>query len=173
MRPTQPGPAGQGLPSVPGGLADRGPPSVPGGPAARDLPSLPEHQRLRRPLARLLNARLTASTSLHVVVVLPPFADDNLLDLIHLRKLALNDLVAGLQTAGVPGDPNFVIQTMLQNVVVVSDLAGPTGGIMLKSTTGATIIVNDTGIYIQNGKGASIVMTGPAVTINAGAMVIT
>ena len=26
---------------------------------------------------------------------------------------------------------------------------------MLKSTTGATIIVNDTGIYIQNGKGAS------------------
>ena len=78
-----------------------------------------------------------------------------------------------LALAGVPGDPNFVIQTMLQNVVVVSDLAGPTGGIMLKSTTGATIIVNDTGIYIQNGKGASIVMTGPAVTINAGAMVIT
>jgi hypothetical protein len=43
---------------------------------------------------------------------------------------------------------------------------------MLKSTTGATIIVNDTGIYIQNGKGASIVMTGPTVTINQGALVI-
>ena len=41
---------------------------------------------------------------------------------------------------------------------------------MLKSTTGATIIVNDTGIYIQNGKGASIVMAGPTVTINAGAL---
>ena len=27
---------------------------------------------------------------------------------------------------------------------------------MLKSATGATLIVNDTGIYIQNGKGASI-----------------
>ena len=26
---------------------------------------------------------------------------------------------------------------------------------MLKSATGATLIVNDTGIYIQNGKGAS------------------
>jgi len=77
-----------------------------------------------------------------------------------------------LALAGVPGDPNFVIQTMLQNVVVVSDLAGPTGGIMLKSTTGATIIVNDTGIYIQNGKGASIVMTGPTVTINNGALVV-
>ena len=58
----------------------------------------------------------------------------------------------------------------LQNTVVISDLPGPTGGIMLKSTTGATIIVNDTGIYIQNGKGASIVMTGPTVTINAGAL---
>jgi hypothetical protein len=43
---------------------------------------------------------------------------------------------------------------------------------MLKSTTGATIIVNDTGIYIQNGQGASIVMTGPAVTVNAGALVV-
>jgi len=65
-----------------------------------------------------------------------------------------------------------VIQTMLQNAIVLSDLAGPTGGIMLKSTTGATIIVNDTGIYISNGKGASIVMTGPTVTINNGALVI-
>lgn len=81
--------------------------------------------------------------------------------------------VPALALAGVPGDPNIVIQTMLQNAIVVSDLAGPTGGIMLKSTTGATVIVNDTGIYIQNGKGASIVMTGPTVTINAGALVIT
>jgi uncharacterized protein involved in type VI secretion and phage assembly len=80
--------------------------------------------------------------------------------------------VPALALAGVPGDPNIVIQTTLQNAIVVSDLPGPTGGIMLKSTTGATIIVNDTGIYIQNGKGASIVMTGPTVTINAGALVV-
>lgn len=80
--------------------------------------------------------------------------------------------VPALAQAGVPGDPNIVIQTTLQNAIVVSDLAGPTGGIMLKSTTGATVIVNDTGIYIQNGKGASIVMTGPTVTINNGALVI-
>lgn len=80
--------------------------------------------------------------------------------------------VPALALAGVPGDPNYVIQTTLQNAIVVSDLAGPTGGIMLRSTTGATIIVNDTGIYIQNGKGASIVMTGPTVTINAGALVV-
>jgi hypothetical protein len=40
---------------------------------------------------------------------------------------------------------------------------------MLKSASGATLIVNDTGIYIQNGKGASLVLTGPTVTLNNGA----
>jgi uncharacterized protein involved in type VI secretion and phage assembly len=80
--------------------------------------------------------------------------------------------VPAFALAGVPGNPNIVLQSMLQNALVISDLPGPTGGIMLKSTTGATIIVNDTGIYIQNGKGASIIMTGPTVTINAGALVV-
>ena len=75
-----------------------------------------------------------------------------------------------LALAGIPASPNIVLQTMAQNTVVVSDLPGPTGGIMLKSTTGATLIVNDTGIYIQNGKGASITLVGPAVNINNGAM---
>jgi uncharacterized protein involved in type VI secretion and phage assembly len=77
-----------------------------------------------------------------------------------------------LALAGNPASPSIVLQTTLQNAIVVSDLPGPTGGIMLKSTTGATIIVNDTGIYIQNGKGASLVMVGPSVTINNGALVV-
>ena len=64
------------------------------------------------------------------------------------------------------------LQTPLQNGLTISDLLGPSGGIMLKSATGATLIVNDTGIYIQNGKGASIVMTGPTVTVNSGALTI-
>lgn len=81
--------------------------------------------------------------------------------------------VPALALAGVPGSPNIVLQTSLQNTIVISDLPGPTGGIMLKSPTGASIIVNDTGIYIQNGKGASIVMAGPSVTINNGALMIT
>jgi len=34
------------------------------------------------------------------------------------------------------------------------------------------IVVNDSGIYIQNGKGASITMVGPTVTVNNGALVI-
>lgn len=72
-----------------------------------------------------------------------------------------------------PALPGITFQTPLQNGITINDVPGPTGGIMLKSATGATIIVNDTGIYIQNGKGASIVMAGPTVTINNGAMVIT
>ncbi|MGK2915385.1 MAG: phage baseplate assembly protein V [Porticoccaceae bacterium] len=67
--------------------------------------------------------------------------------------------------------PAITLQTPLQNGLTISDLPGPTGGIMLKSASGATLIVNDTGIYIQNGKGASIVMVGPSVTINNGALV--
>jgi uncharacterized protein involved in type VI secretion and phage assembly len=80
--------------------------------------------------------------------------------------------VPALARATPPGVQAITLQTPLQNGLTVSDLPGPTGGIMLKSTTGASIIVNDTGIYIQNGKGASLVMAGPSVTINNGALVV-
>jgi len=69
-----------------------------------------------------------------------------------------------------PAVPGITFQTPLQNGISINDVPGPTGGIMIKSATGATLIVNDTGIYIQNGKGASIVMVGPAVTVNSGAL---
>ena len=78
-----------------------------------------------------------------------------------------------LALAGVPVSPNIVLQTAAQNSIVISDLPGPTGGIMLKSATGATLIVNDTGIYIQNGKGASVTLVGPTVAINVAALTIT
>lgn len=71
-----------------------------------------------------------------------------------------------------PPVPAFTIQTPLQNSLTVSDLPGPTGGILIKSMTGATIAVNEIGITIQNGQGASIVMAGPSVTINAGALTV-
>jgi hypothetical protein len=74
----------------------------------------------------------------------------------------------------IPPGQNVCIQTTLQNMMMISD-APPTpltGGIVLKSTTGAMIVVNDTGIYIQNGKGASITMIGPAVDINLGALTV-
>ena len=80
--------------------------------------------------------------------------------------------VPPLAHAGLPISPNIVLQTAGQNTLVISDLPGPTGGIMLKSATGATLIVNDTGIYIQNGKGAAITLIGPTVTINNGALTV-
>jgi uncharacterized protein involved in type VI secretion and phage assembly len=80
--------------------------------------------------------------------------------------------VPALALAGNPVSPSIVLQTALQNTIVISDLPGPTGGIMLKSTTGAMILVNDIGITISNGKGATIVMAGPTVTINNGALTI-
>jgi hypothetical protein len=81
--------------------------------------------------------------------------------------------VPPLARAGLPVAPNMVFQTLGQHALVLSDLPGPTGGLMLKSATGASIIVNDTGIYIQNGKGAGITLVGPSVTINNGALTIT
>ncbi|GIV60243.1 hypothetical protein GQ464_002005 [Rhodocaloribacter litoris] len=80
--------------------------------------------------------------------------------------------VPALALAGLPASPSIVLQTLGQNTLMISDVPG-TGGIMLKSTTGAMILVNDLGITISNGKGATIVMAGPTVTINNGALVIT
>lgn len=74
----------------------------------------------------------------------------------------------------IPPGQNIAIQTTGQNTLLVSDSAPTplTGGIVLKSTTGAMIVVNDTGIYINNGKGAMITMIGPTVTVNNGALVV-
>jgi Type VI secretion system/phage-baseplate injector OB domain len=79
-----------------------------------------------------------------------------------------------LAKAGNPADPNIVMQSLLQHTFMISDMppSPATGGIILKSTTGAMIVVNDSGIYIQNGKGASITMIGPTVTVNNGALTI-
>jgi uncharacterized protein involved in type VI secretion and phage assembly len=78
-----------------------------------------------------------------------------------------------LALAAPPAVPNVVLQTQAQNTLMISDVPGPTGGILLKTTTGAMISVNDTGITISNGKGATITLTGPTVNINLGALVIT
>ena len=71
-----------------------------------------------------------------------------------------------------PAVPAITFQTPLQNGLTISDLPGPAGGIILKTTTGAMLMINDTGIVIQNGKGATITMVGPTVTINGGALVV-
>lgn len=81
--------------------------------------------------------------------------------------------VPALALAGNPVSPSIVLQTQGQNALMLSDLPGPTGGILLKTTTGAMISINDVGITISNGKGATILMNGPTVTVNGGALVVT
>ena len=71
-----------------------------------------------------------------------------------------------------PGISGITIQTALKNGLVISDLPGPTGGILIQTTTGAMISVSDVGIIISNGKGAIINMTGPTVDINLGALTV-
>jgi uncharacterized protein involved in type VI secretion and phage assembly len=78
--------------------------------------------------------------------------------------------VPALALAGPPGLQQMVVQTTMQNTLMISDAPGPTGGILLKSMTGALISITDLGITISNGQGASIAMVGPAVSINAGAL---
>ena len=85
-----------------------------------------------------------------------------------------------------PLGQNILIQTTLQHMLLISDavpipvmapIPAPTtpgtGGIVLRSPSGAMIVVNDAGIFINNGKGASIEMIGPSVMINKLALVVT
>jgi hypothetical protein len=82
--------------------------------------------------------------------------------------------VLAIAPPAIPPGQNIVVQTSGQNTLILSDsVPSPvTGGIVLKSTLGAMIVVNDTGIYISNGKGAVISLIGPAVDINFGALTV-
>jgi uncharacterized protein involved in type VI secretion and phage assembly len=71
-----------------------------------------------------------------------------------------------------PGVAGVTLQTPLKNGIVISDVPGPTGGILIQTAAGAMISVSDTGIVISNGKGAVINMTGPTVDVNLGALTV-
>jgi hypothetical protein len=81
--------------------------------------------------------------------------------------------VPALALAAPPAAPSVVIQTQAQNTLMLSDVPGPTGGILLKTATGAFISVSDVGITISNGKGAVITLMGPTVDINMTALTVT
>lgn len=81
--------------------------------------------------------------------------------------------VPALALAGLPVSPSIVLQTGGQNTLMISDLPGPTGGILLKTKTGAMISISDVGITLSNGQGATVMLTGPAVNINQGALTVT
>lgn len=71
-----------------------------------------------------------------------------------------------------PGLAGITLQTTLKNGIVVSDTPGPSGGILIQTTTGAMVSVSDVGIIISNGKGAIINMTGPTTDVNLGALTV-
>lgn len=73
-----------------------------------------------------------------------------------------------------PLSPSIVFQSQLTHSITISDMppTPATGGIILKTLSGASIIVNDSGIYIDNGKGAKIQLIGPLVNINNGALTV-
>jgi hypothetical protein len=80
-----------------------------------------------------------------------------------------------LAKAGLPVSPSIVLQTAGQNLIVISDLPGPAGGIMIQS--GASVIsINQTGISITAPKidisAATINLTG-ITDINQGALKVT
>ncbi len=77
-----------------------------------------------------------------------------------------------LALAAPPALPNMVLQTTGQSTIMLSDVPGPTGGILLKTRSGAFISISDTGIIINDGKGGLISMTAGVVTVNQGALVI-
>ena len=89
-------------------------------------------------------------------------------------RWGLQSDIPTLAKAGNPADPNIVIQSLLQHMIMISDMPPTpvTGGIILKSTSGAMIVVNDSGIYLSNGKGAMITMIGTAIDFNTGALTI-
>jgi hypothetical protein len=89
-------------------------------------------------------------------------------------RWGLQSDIPPLAQLGNPADPPIVIQSLLQHSIMISDLppTPATGGIILKSTTGAMIVVNDSGIYISNGKGAMITLIGTAIDFNTGALTI-
>jgi uncharacterized protein involved in type VI secretion and phage assembly len=75
-------------------------------------------------------------------------------------------LVSALPTQAVADEQSIVLQTTGQNSVAISDMPGPLGGIILKSSDGAMISVNNAGITLDNGQGATVALDGSSVMIN-------
>jgi uncharacterized protein involved in type VI secretion and phage assembly len=81
--------------------------------------------------------------------------------------------VPALAKTVTPGVFGVTIQSTLRNGVVISDVPGPMGGVVLQAATGAMLSVNDTGILLSNGRGATIRLSGPTVDVNSGALRVT
>jgi Type VI secretion system/phage-baseplate injector OB domain len=83
--------------------------------------------------------------------------------------------IPSIAKAGLPVSPSIILQTAGQNMIVISDVPGPTGGIMIRSG-GSTLMVNQTGISLVAPKvditAATINLTG-MTDVNKGALKVT
>ncbi|MFI2367903.1 phage baseplate assembly protein V [Streptomyces sp. NPDC002867] len=72
---------------------------------------------------------------------------------------------------GGPAHQNVVIQTSDKHKFVMGDVPGG-NGIRLQAATGAYIQVDEKGVTIANGQGASVVLSGAEVNINDGRLIV-
>ena len=72
----------------------------------------------------------------------------------------------------IPNMQTVAITTQGGHTLVVSDAPEPIGGFILKHSAGAQILINNTGITLDNGLGAKITLIGPTVDINSQALTI-
>ncbi|WP_437674827.1 phage baseplate assembly protein V [Sorangium sp. So ce131] len=83
--------------------------------------------------------------------------------------------VPTMALAGNPASPSIVLQTTGQNSIVISDIPGPAGGIMLR-VGGSSVLINQTGISLIAPKveitAATINLTG-VTDVNQGALKVT
>jgi Type VI secretion system/phage-baseplate injector OB domain len=77
--------------------------------------------------------------------------------------------------AGLPVSPSIVLQTLGQNMIVISDIPGPAGGIMIRSGA-STLVISQSGISMTAPKielkAVTVDVTG-ITDINKGALKVT
>lgn len=78
--------------------------------------------------------------------------------------------VPTLARAVTPPVSGFAFQTTLQNGLVISD--NPAVGITIQTASRAMLVINEAGIFIDNGKGAKILLLGNTVSINDTALTV-
>jgi hypothetical protein len=67
-----------------------------------------------------------------------------------------------------------ILQSPGGHAIVVSDRPPtPTAGGIVLDGGGATIVVNASGIYLDNGRGASVALIGPTTLVNGDALTVT
>ena len=90
-------------------------------------------------------------------------------------RWGLQSDIPPLARAGLPVSPSIILQTAGQNTIVISDVPGPAGGIMIRSGA-STRMVNQTGISLVAPKveitAAAINLTG-ITDVNQGALKVT